>query len=82
MEDLPGSSLLTTVVHKTLSVKILPRGVNLSRRNAASMIGLESVELFDLQHNFFILDKSKALPIQNLNRESNSVIYMVTGETQ
>ena len=82
MEDLPGGSLLTTVVHKTLSVKILPRGVNLCRRNAASMIALESVEWFDLQHNFFILDKAKALPIQNLNRESNSVIYMITGETQ
>ena len=42
MEDLPGSSLLTTVVHKTLSVKTLLRGVNLCRRNAASMIALES----------------------------------------
>ena len=68
MEDLPGSSLLATVVHKTLSVKILPRGVNLCRRNSAStpsMIALESVEWFDLQQNFFILDKAKALPIQS-----------------
>ena len=32
--------------------KILPRGVNLCRRNAASMIALESKEWFDLQHNF------------------------------
>ena len=31
---------------------------------------------------FFILDKAKALPIQNLDRESNRLIYMVTGETQ
>ena len=38
MEDLPWSSLLTTVAHKTLSVKILPRGVNLCRRNCASII--------------------------------------------
>ena len=52
MEDLPGSSLRTTVVHKT--PKILPRGVNSCRgRNAASMIALESAEWFDLQHNFF-----------------------------
>ena len=67
MEDLPGSSLLTTVVHKTLSVKILLRGVNLCRRNSTStpsMIALESVEWFDLQHNFFILDKARALPIR------------------
>ena len=59
MEDLPGSSLRTTVVYKTL--KILLRGVNLCRRNAASVIALESAEWFDLQHNFFILDKAKAL---------------------
>ena len=55
MEDLPGSSLLTTVVHKTLSVKILSRGVNLCRRNAASMIALESAEWLDLQRNFLFL---------------------------
>ena len=34
-------------------MKILPCGVNLCRRNAASMITLESGEWFDLQHNFF-----------------------------
>ena len=62
MEDLPGNSLRMTVDHKTL--KILPRGVNLSRRNAASMIVLEIAEWFDLQHNFLILDKAKALPIR------------------
>ena len=45
-------------------MKILPRGVNLCLRNAASMIALESAELFDIQHNFFILDKAKALPIR------------------
>ena len=33
-------------------MKILPRGVNLCRRNAASMIALESEEWFDLPHNF------------------------------
>ena len=49
MEDLPGSSLLTTVAHKTLSVKILARGVNLCGRNAASMIALESVEWIDFK---------------------------------
>ena len=38
MEDLPWSSPLTTVAHKTLSVKILPHGVNLCRRNCASII--------------------------------------------
>ena len=57
-----GSSLRTTVVHKTL--KILPRGVNLCQRNAASMIMLESEEWFDLQHTFLISDKAKALPIR------------------
>ena len=63
MEDLPGSSLRTTVVYKTL--KILLRGVNLCRRNAASVIALESAQWFDLQHNFFILDKPKhSLPIR------------------
>ena len=46
MEDLPGSSLRTTLVHKTL--KILLRGVNLCRRNAASMTALESAKWFDL----------------------------------
>ena len=51
MEDLPGSSLRTTVVHKTL--KIFLRGVNLCRRNVTSMIALESGKWFDLQHNFF-----------------------------
>ena len=56
-----GSSLRATVVHKTL--KILPRGVNLCRRNAALMIALESEEWFDLQHIFLkISDKAKALP--------------------
>ena len=60
MEDLPESSLRTTLVHKTL--KILPRGVNLCRRNAASMIALESAEWFDLQHSFYFGVKAKALP--------------------
>ena len=58
----PWSSLRTTVVHKTL--KILARGVNLCRRNATSMITLEGAEWFDLQHNFFILDKAKVLPFR------------------
>ena len=39
-----------TVVHKTL--KVLPWGVNLCRRNATSMITLEGAEWLDLQHNF------------------------------
>ena len=60
MEDLPGSSLLTTVVHKTL--KILPRGVSLCRRNAASMIALESAEWFDLQHNFLFRTEGQSTP--------------------
>ena len=64
MEDLPVSSLLTTVVHKTKSVKILPRGVNLCRRNAASMIALESAEWFDLQNNFLFWTETKALLIR------------------
>ena len=56
-----GSSLRTTVVHKTL----LPRGVNLCRRNAASMITLDSEEWFDLQRIFLLIsDKTKALPIR------------------
>ena len=56
-EDLPGSSLRRTVVPKTL--KILLRGVNLCRRNAASMIELESANWFDLQHNFLFWTKPK-----------------------
>ena len=64
MEDLPKSSLLTTVVHETL--KILPRDVNLCRRNAASMIALESAEWLDLQHNFFILNKPASWPKHSL----------------
>ena len=55
-----GSSLRTTVVHKTL--KILPRGVNLCRRNAASMIALESAEWFDLQHNFLFRTEGQSTP--------------------
>ena len=53
MEDLPGSSQNTVM-------KILPRGVNLCRRNAASiMIALESAEWFDLQHNFLFWIRPK-----------------------
>ena len=55
MEDLPWSSLLTTVAHKTLSVKILPRGVNLCRRNCASMITLESAEWFDFKSRLSLI---------------------------
>ena len=51
MEDLPGSSLLTTVVHKTLSVKISQRGV----RNAASMTALESAEWFDFKSRLSLI---------------------------
>ena len=39
--------------------KILPRGVNLCRRNAASVIALESAEWFDLQHNFLFCTRPK-----------------------
>ena len=63
MEYLPGSSLRTTVVHKTL--KILPRGVKLCRRNAALVIALESAEWFELQHNFY-LDKLASWPKHSL----------------
>ena len=52
MEDLPGSSQNTVM-------KILPRGVNLCRRNAASMIALESAEWFDLQQNFLFWTRPK-----------------------
>ena len=64
MEDLPGSLIAPyDCCSQNTVMKILPRGVNLYRRNAASMIALESAEWFDLQHNcFFILDKAKALP--------------------
>ena len=53
MEDLPGSSLRT-----------LRRGANLCPGNANSMIALESAEWLDIQRNFFVLDKAKALPIR------------------
>ena len=62
MEDLPGSSLRTTVVHKTL--KILLLGVYLCRRNAASMIALGSAKWFDLQHNFLFWTRPILLPIR------------------
>ena len=57
MEDLPGSLLRSTGVHKTL--KILLRGVNLCWRNAASMIALENAMWFDLQHNFLFWTRPK-----------------------
>ena len=50
MEDLPGSSLRTIVVYKTL--KILRRGANLCPGNADSMIALESAEWLHIQRNF------------------------------
>ena len=40
-------------------MKILPRGVSLCGRNAASMIALESGEWFDLQHNFLFWTRPK-----------------------
>ena len=40
-------------------MKILPRGVNLCRRNAASLIALESAEWFNLQHNFLFWTRPK-----------------------
>ena len=63
IEDLPGSTLRATVVHKTL--KILPPGVNLCRRTAASVIALERAEWFDLQLNFLFWTRPKhSLPIR------------------
>ena len=64
MEDLPGSLLHMTVVHNWFwrfwrRLKILSRGVNLCQRNAASIIMLESVEWFDLQHNFLFWTRPK-----------------------
>ena len=44
---------------QNIVTKILPRGVNLCRRNAASMIALESAEWFDLQHNFLFWTRPK-----------------------
>ena len=44
------------------------------------MIMLESVEWFDLQHNFFIFDKAKALPMTIWTK--NNIIYVIMGETQ
>ena len=41
------------------TLKILPRGVNLCQGNATSMIMLESVEWFDLQHNFLFWTRPK-----------------------
>ena len=46
-------------------MKILPRGVNLCRRNAASMIALESAEWFDLQHNFLFWTRPKHSPLES-----------------
>ena len=61
MEDLPGSSLRTTLVHKTL--KILLRGVKLCGRNATSMIAPESAKWFDLQYNtIFYFGQSQSTP--------------------
>ena len=61
-----------TVVHKTL--KILPLGVNFSRRNAASIIALESEEWFDLQRNFLFYNfKAKALPVGIGSQTENTI---------
>ena len=46
-----------TVVYKTL--KIVLRDVNLCRRNAASMMALESAKWFDLKHNFLFWTRQK-----------------------
>ena len=43
-------------------MKILQRGVNLCRRNAASIIALESAEWFDLQHNIFYFGQGQSTP--------------------
>ena len=40
-------------------MKILPRVVSLCRRNATSMIALESAEWFDLEHNFLFWTRPK-----------------------
>ena len=40
-------------------MEILARGINLCRRNAASMIALESAEWFDLQHIFLFWTRPK-----------------------
>ena len=39
-----------------------PDGVNLCRRNAASIIALESAEWFDLQHNFLFRTEGQSTP--------------------
>ena len=46
------------------TLKILSRGVNLCQLDNASMIALKSVEWFNLQHIFFVLDKAKAIAIR------------------
>ena len=62
MEDLLGSLLLTTVSQN--GPKISPRGVEMPQLNAALMSALESVEWFVLRPSFFVLDKSKSIPIR------------------
>ena len=47
------------------TLKILSRGVNLCQRNAASITMLESVEWFDLQHNFYF-GQGQSTPYYNM----------------
>ena len=54
-------------------MKILARGVNFCRRNAASMIALESAEWFDLQHNFLFWTRPKHSLL-----ESELLVFSVT----
>ena len=61
MEDLLGSLLLTTVSQN--GPNISPRGVEMPQLNAALMSALESVEWFVLRPSFFVLDRSKSIPI-------------------
>ena len=78
-KDIPGSALSATVVHKTL--KILPRGVNLCWRKLSHFndrAGQCRVVWFTTQ--FFYFGQGQSTPYYN--RESNSVIYRITGETQ
>ena len=61
MDDLLGSLPPTTVSQN--EPKISLHGVEMSQLNATLMSALESAEWFVLRPSFFVLDKSKSIPI-------------------
>ena len=77
MEDLPGSSIRTTLAQNiedfAVWCKVVSKECRFNDRAG-------ECEVVRFTTPFFILDKAKALPVRIGSQ--NSVIYMITGETQ